>query len=50
MITGHSITPLTAAAVTTTTEVMEIDLTNEGSTEVTPERSALSCGSRLNED
>ena len=38
-ITGNSITPLATAAVTMTT------WTKEGSTEVTPERSALSCGS-----
>lgn len=41
--TGSSIT---AASVTMTTEVMDMDSTDkEGSTEVTPERSVLSCGS-----
>ena len=35
---GNLITPLTAAAITMTTEVTEMDLTSEGSTEVTPER------------
>ena len=42
---GCSIKPLTAAAVTMTTEVTEIDLTKEESTEVTPERVTLSSGS-----
>ena len=45
VITGNSITPLTAAVDTMTTEVMKMDSTKEGSTGVTPERSALSCGS-----
>ena len=35
---GNQITPLTAAAVTMITEVTEMDLTKDGSTEVTPER------------
>ena len=40
--TGNSLTPLTTAAVTLTAELNSI---KERSTEVTPERTALNCGS-----